>query len=89
MSNIRSLEKALGNTNKVIQKSEFACYQKLGKSLVFSKDLPKNHKLNPEDLKVKVAEPKGIDGKDFDKVIGRILTRDVNENQSVHVKDLI
>lgn len=89
VNNIRSLEKALGTPHKSLQDSELPCYQKLGKSLVFSRDLPKGHQLCSEDFNVKVAVPKGIVGSNFDKIIGRVLAKKVKEEESVHMKDLV
>lgn len=66
-----------------MQNSELPCYEKLGKTLVYVKDLPKNHKLGSDDLSVKVAEPKGIDGAEIDDVMGKILNVEVKEDESV------
>lgn len=89
VSNIRSLEKALGCHHKVIQKSELACYKKLGKTIIYSKDLPQGHILHLEDLKVKVAEPKGMDGSYIYDIVGKVLKRHVKEDESVTEQDLV
>lgn len=87
--NIRTLEKALGNPHKIIQKSELICYEKLGKTLIFSKNLPKGHQLNLSDLHVKVTIPKGIDGSQIDQILGKHLVKDVKENDSVNLKNVV
>lgn len=89
VNNIRSLEKALGSPQKTMQKCELPCYEKLGKTIVFSKNLSKGHKLCSTDLNVKVAEPKGIDGSCLEEFIGKILVRDVMESNSLQINDII
>lgn len=76
----------MGRPIKVMQNSELPCYEKLGKTLVYVKDLPQGHKLSPDDLTVKVAEPKGIDGAEIDEVVGKILTSEVKEDESVLIE---
>lgn len=78
----------MGRPLKVRQNSELPCYEKLGKTLVYTRDLPKGHKLCMSDLNIKVAEPKGIDGTDMDDVIGKILTTEVEKDESVLTQHL-
>ncbi|KAJ8952931.1 hypothetical protein NQ318_006548 [Aromia moschata] len=89
VNNIRTLESAMGQPIKIMQISELPCYQKLGKTLVYVKSLPKGHKLDFEELNVKVAEPKGIDGSKLSEVIGQMLVLDVEEDESVLSKHLL
>lgn len=89
VSNVRSLEKALGNSNKIKQLSEMACYEKLGKTLVYAKNLKKSHQLEFKDIAIKVTDPKIIDGSDYDKIIERILIKDVKKDESIYLTDLI
>lgn len=79
----------MGNPHKIMQKSELMCYDKLGKTLIFSKKFPKGHQLKAGDLKVKVAITKGIDGSQHDQILGKYLVKDVIENDSVHLQDII
>lgn len=72
-----------------MQQSELPCYEKLGKTIVFSNDLPKGHKLCFGDLNVKVTHPKGTDGRDLDKFLGKILLTDVKKNDSLKLNDVI
>ncbi|XP_018579241.1 sialic acid synthase isoform X2 [Anoplophora glabripennis] len=85
---IRTLEAAMGRPIKVMQNSELPCYEKLGKTLVYTRDLPKGHQLHANDLNIKVAEPKGIDGAKFDDVIGKILITEVEKDDSVLTQHL-
>ncbi|KAJ8984650.1 hypothetical protein NQ317_009878 [Molorchus minor] len=89
VDNIRTLEKAMGKNYKYVQNSELPCYQKLGKTLVYTKDLIKGHKLDIHDLNVKVAEPKGIDGAKLNLVIGKVLSVDVRHDDSVLSEHLL
>ncbi|KAJ8953353.1 hypothetical protein NQ314_007362 [Rhamnusium bicolor] len=83
VDNIRNVEKAMGQPVKVMQNSELPCYEKLGKTLVYTKDLCKGHILSINDLNIKVAEPKGINGTKLNDVLGKTLTVDVEEDGSV------
>ncbi|XP_028128849.1 sialic acid synthase [Diabrotica virgifera virgifera] len=85
--NIRAIELAMGVPIKRLQESEKSCYEKLGKSLVFTKNLQKGHKLTLEDLNVKVAEPKGLDGCLLHDVVGKILVVDGHEDEPVLLND--
>lgn len=89
VSNIRSLETALGSPQKIIQNSELPCYNKLGKTLIFSKNLPAGHLVTSEDFKIKISIPKGIDGSQLENIIGKTLVEDVKENDSVLKKHVI
>lgn len=60
---------------------EVECNEKLGKSLVYANDFSANHKLNGDDILVKVSEPKGIPAENFDNLIGKILIKSVERDQ--------
>lgn len=73
----------MGKPEKQMQASEKACYDKLGKTLVLSRTVSKGHALQLGDLTIKVAEPKGIDGLEVARVIGRVVKRDLDEDDSL------
>ena len=52
---IRTLESSFGSPTKMFQKCEKSCFDKLGKSLVASRDLEKGAKINTEDVCIKVG----------------------------------
>ncbi|XP_057658886.1 sialic acid synthase [Diorhabda carinulata] len=83
VTNIRNVEAAMGRPIKEFQISEKPCYEKLGKTLVYTKRLKSGHKLENGDINVKVAEPKGIDGAEMAKIIGKKLLIDVLEDESI------
>lgn len=87
--NIRTLELALGQPIKKLQKSEGDCYEKLGKTIVSRKCLNVGHKLKRSDLIIKVAQPKGIDGSQLDKIVNKCLGRSVSEDESILPEYLI
>lgn len=87
VDSIRTVEKAFGQPIKIVQPCEKPCYDKLGKSLVYAKTLPGGHAIAEGDLKIKVAEPKGIDGSKLFEIFGKILTREVEEDTSVFQED--
>nr|XP_023013223.1 sialic acid synthase [Leptinotarsa decemlineata] len=89
VSNIRTLEIAMGKPTKAMRFSEKLCYEKLGKSLVYAKPLKEGYKLGFNDLITKVAEPKGIDGSEIRKIVGKILAKDVLEDESVLKEHLL
>ncbi|XP_050307657.1 sialic acid synthase isoform X2 [Anthonomus grandis grandis] len=83
---IRDVELALGEPDKEIRKCEHACFEKLGKSLVYSKNLKVGHEIRKQDLKVKVSIPKGFDPLKYEEILGQKLLKDVVEDEAVHVK---
>nr|CAH7755435.1 unnamed protein product [Callosobruchus chinensis] len=89
VTNVRNLEKALGQPVKIIQPSEVACYQKLGKTIVYSKHLSEGHTLAFGDLDIKVAEPGGIDGCKIDSIYGKILNKNVEKDESLQTNHLL
>lgn len=72
-----------------MQISEIPCYKKLGKSLIFSKNLQAGHIVTSEDFKLKISIPKGIDGSELDNIIGKTLYEDVKEMDLVLIKHVI
>ncbi|CAH1155220.1 unnamed protein product [Phaedon cochleariae] len=89
VEDIRTLEKAMGEPVKILRESEKPCYEKLGKSLVYARPLHKGHTLELSDFHVKVSVPKGIDGSDMMKVVGKKLVGNVRENEPVLAGDFI
>ncbi|XP_077287027.1 N-acetylneuraminic acid synthase [Arctopsyche grandis] len=89
ISQIRIIEKALGNPIKQIANSERSCIEKLQKSLVAAVKLSKGHILQKDDLKIKVSKPKGMNGLLYDEVIGRKLHGDKSENEPIFETDFI
>ncbi|GLH09797.1 uncharacterized protein GBIM_14849 [Gryllus bimaculatus] len=80
---IRELEKALGKPEKKRQPSELDCFMKLGKTLVAGKYLKRGVPLQKEDIKIKVADPKGCPAESLNSILGKVLIRDVEEDESI------
>lgn len=80
---IRNLEAALGKPIKIRQNSEIPCYDKLGKTLVYTRSLQQGDKVQYKDLNMKVAIPKGAAGNTMHQIIGKILKKNVEEDESV------
>jgi sialic acid synthase len=74
---IRTVEKAMGSNVKTIQPSEKACHDKLGKSLVTTRDLKTGHVLTKEDMTVKVADPMGVNPTEMFDLVGKTLKMDI------------
>lgn len=62
---------------KSILPCELMCKHKLGKSLVYSRELSKGHRLIETDLNVKVSEPNGIPAEFYDSFVGKEIIHDV------------
>lgn len=76
---------ALSEVNdKHILKCERNCFEKLGKTLVFSKDLNSGHILTELDLNVKVSPLKGIPAEYIDNLIGQYLITNVKKDSPVY-----
>jgi sialic acid synthase len=75
------------NTSKSILPSELMCKHKLGKSLVYSRDISAGQCLIESDVCVKVSEPNGIPAEFYDNIIGKELKCDVSEDHPVIESD--
>lgn len=77
----------MGVPFKTMVASEIPCWNKLGKCIVTSKNLKKGQKIEEEDLKMKVTEPKGIDAVFYEELIGFTLKRDLNADDVIFRDD--
>lgn len=84
----RDLEMAFGFEIKQIQSSELSCIEKLGKTIVVTKDLRAGHKLTENDLNIKVALPKGIEPTNLNRIVGAILLNNKQFDDSLHWDDI-
>ncbi|XP_003746203.1 sialic acid synthase [Galendromus occidentalis] len=80
---IRVLEKCLGSSAKTFLDCERPCFDKLGKSIVASRNIRSGTKIAEVDLQVKVAEPHGWNPLEEDSLLKRIATRDIMEGESI------
>nr|ADJ80992.1 SAS-B [Lycodichthys dearborni] len=80
---IREVEMAQGSCIKQMLPCEKACHAKLGKSVVAKVKIPKGTVLTQDMLAVKAAEPMGIAAEDLCKMVGKTVTEDVEEDDSV------
>lgn len=85
IEHIRSVELALGSPIKGMQECETACFHKLGKCLVYSRDLDKGHRLSPADFKVKVSLIKGLNPFEYHQVDGKCLVCSVNADDPLQL----
>lgn len=75
-------------TRKSILPCELLCKHKLGKSLVYSRDLRKGQRLGELDINVKVSEPNGIPAEFYDDVVSKEVMRDVCYDDPVITTDI-
>lgn len=80
---IRLVERALGNGVKRMLPCEKACHDKLGKSVVAKVKIPRGTVLTRDMLAVKVAEPMGVAAEDIFELVGKMVTDDVEEDESI------
>jgi sialic acid synthase SpsE len=62
---------------------------KLQKSLVAATALKENHALEKMDIKIKVAEPKGMNATLYESVLGKILKFDKYQDEPIFETDFI
>lgn len=86
---VRVVEAALGNPVKQFQPSEGACYNKLGKTLVAARDMSVGDRITADDVKVKVAEPKGYPAERYRDIIGKEVVRDIQKDESIMLNDVL
>ncbi len=84
------IEKACQSNDipKSIFPCELMCKNKLGKSLVYTRDLTAGQCLTQSDISVKVSQPSGVSSELFDDVVGQVLMRDVSFDDPVLKGDI-
>uniref|UniRef100_A0A8C6NS26 N-acetylneuraminate-9-phosphate synthase n=1 Tax=Nothobranchius furzeri TaxID=105023 RepID=A0A8C6NS26_NOTFU len=80
---IRLVERALGSGVKQMLPCEKPCHDKLGKSVVAKVKIPRGTVLTLDMLAVKVAEPMGVAAEDIFQLVGKTVTEDIEEDESV------
>lgn len=80
---IRTVERSLGSPIKQILPCEMACHNKLGKSVVAKTAIPKGTVLTIDMLTVKVGEPKGVPPQNIFDLVGKKVSRDIVEDETV------
>ncbi|KAK5650979.1 hypothetical protein RI129_002008 [Pyrocoelia pectoralis] len=80
---IRTLEIAMGNPIKELRPSEVPFSNKFTKSIVLAHAVRKGHRLSVNDLKIKVALPVGINPSSLNNIIGKIVKRNLTEDESL------
>lgn len=89
VTEVRRIEDAMGSFKKEIQDSERPCYEKLGKTVVANKFLPRGTIIKEDMINVKVATKKGCDPIIFYDLIGKILKKDYKEEESIMPEDIL
>ena len=85
---IRQVEKSLGSDkDRVMSQGEMINRENLAKSLVASRNLKKGDKIRKEDIKV-LSPGQGLSPQNIDKLIGKILIRDMNYEDFFFKSDL-
>ncbi|KAB0802127.1 hypothetical protein PPYR_04313 [Photinus pyralis] len=80
---IRTLEVAMGSPIKELRSSEVPFSRKFTKSIVLAHAVRKGHRLSLNDLKIKVADPIGIQPSSLNDIIGKIVKRNLGEDESL------
>lgn len=72
------LEKAMnGENQRRLLQCEMDCFQKLGKSLVYSRNIDGNEVLTEKDFAIKISQPKGLEPEILDRIVGKTLYKSV------------
>lgn len=84
-SELENVTMALKNVpnEKNILNCEKICWNKLGKTLVYANALMADDKLKPNDISVKVSEPKGISTDFYYNMFNRILKTNVQLDEPI------
>ncbi|XP_017026907.1 sialic acid synthase [Drosophila kikkawai] len=69
--------------DKDIMLCELPCRNKLGKSIVATRNLSKGHRLQLNDLAIKVSEPRGLTAETYWDILGKELTDSVCEDEPI------
>ncbi|XP_055691137.1 sialic acid synthase [Lutzomyia longipalpis] len=79
----------IGENERKLLKCEEECYRKLGKSLVYARNITSGEELTENDLTIKVSHPKGIPPEDFEQILGRKLTKPVEADTPIQESDFL
>jgi N-acetylneuraminate synthase/sialic acid synthase len=80
---LRRVRVAIGDGVKKVYESEVNPIIKMGKKLVAARDLKKGYSLKREDIAIKSPADGGLPPYEIDKLIGRVLTRDLAEDDNI------
>lgn len=89
VTQIRILERSMGDGFKSMRECEAFTHNKLGKSVVASKDIPAGTELTYDLLTVKVAEPKGYQPEIMSDLIGKRTKKALAYDDSVRAEDVV
>jgi len=81
---IKNIQEAMESNKKEVLQSEQSCIRKLGKTIVAKEDIPKNKVISVDMIKIKVAEPPGIDPRKVDLYVGKIAKVDIGKDESIN-----
>ncbi|KAI1303091.1 Sialic acid synthase [Halotydeus destructor] len=85
---IRQIETSMGSNVKERQPSEEACYEKLGKSIVATKNISQGTKLSMEHIAIKVSHPRGLDAHLVPTIIGKKVRKNIEFDYAIMLEDL-
>lgn len=85
--NLKRIESMLGNSEKKVLESEKKPIFKMAKSIVTSKSLKKGHKIKISDLVIK-SPGGGLPPYKLESLVGKILKRNLNEEEIILTDDL-
>lgn len=88
VTDIRTVEQALGDGQKRFAPCEKPCHDKLSKSLVAARNLLEGHILTKKDINAKVAHPNGIPANRLATLIGGRLKKCINFDELILQTDL-
>lgn len=83
VTDIRTIEVALGSRNKKFLPSETNCFEKLGKSIVAARNLSSGEVLTEADMSMKVSVPNGVPAKKHGSMIEAKLIRPVRYDEPI------
>ena len=84
---LRNTRTALGDGLKRNYESEVAPLYKMGKKLVAARALPTGHRLSVDDVAIKSPND-GLPPYELDNVVGRVLTRPLEQDDNLRWEDL-
>lgn len=87
---VREIEEALGDSpeERMISQGEMINRENLSKSLVSTMNVKKGTELKPEHIKI-LSPGQGLSPQNYEKLIGRVLQRDMKEEDFFYPSDLL
>lgn len=88
LSNLRAALAPVDDTRRLFD-CELPCFNKLGKTLVYNRNLIKGNIVQKQDMSIKVSPVHGMEPENSDSIIGRTISKNVSYEDPIKTTDFV